>query len=142
MEKVRRGEPPQVFGDGSETKHFVYVGDLARANRMAFESAATDVAVNTSGPAPVTTLQLVELVTELAGGGPGPEIRRQRARQGAADLAAAPSASRMRRPWRRSAGSREVDMREGLRRLIAWRDSQRGEGRMSAPDDGRRAAEG
>ena len=70
LEKVRRGEPPEVFGDGSETKHFVYVGDLARANRMAFESAATDVAVNTSGPAPVTTLQLVELVTELAGGGP------------------------------------------------------------------------
>ena len=52
--EARRG--PQVFGDGSETKHFVYVGDLARANRMAFESAATDVAVNISGPAPVTTL--------------------------------------------------------------------------------------
>ena len=38
---------------------------------MALESAATDVAVNTSGPAPVTTLELVKMVTELAGGGPG-----------------------------------------------------------------------
>src|ERR671933_756769 len=71
-DKVKRGERPQVFGDGSETKHFVYVGDLARANRMAFESQATDVAVNASGPAPITTLELVQLVTELAGGGPEP----------------------------------------------------------------------
>src|ERR671933_938454 len=67
MDRVRRGQAPQVYGDGSETKHFVYVGDLARANLMAFESHATGGAVNCSGPAPITTLELVKLVTQLAG---------------------------------------------------------------------------
>ncbi|MFC7542823.1 NAD-dependent epimerase/dehydratase family protein [Siccirubricoccus deserti] len=120
MDKVRRGEPPQVFGDGSETKHFVYVGDLARANRMAFESAATDVAVNTSGPEPITTLELVRLVTELAGGGPAPEFvgndGKVRLTSGGAFRIAHEEAART-IGW-----TPEVTMREGLRRLIAWRD--------------------
>jgi UDP-glucose 4-epimerase len=127
LEKVRRGEPPEVFGDGSETKHFVYVGDLARANRMAFESAATDVAVNTSGPAPVTTLQLVELVTELAGGGPAPrfvgaEPGKVRLTSGGA-FRIAHEAAFAAIGWKP-----EVDMKEGLRRLIAWRESNEGKG--------------
>ena len=38
LDKVRKGERPQVLRRRRETKHFVYVGDLARANRMAFEA--------------------------------------------------------------------------------------------------------
>jgi UDP-glucose 4-epimerase len=121
-DRVRRGERPQVFGDGSETKHFVYVGDLARANRMAFESAATDVAVNASGPAPITTLDLVRLVTRLAGGGPEPEFLgdqpgKVRLTSGGAFRIAHEEAERV-IGWRPM-----VDMEEGLRRLIAWRES-------------------
>jgi UDP-glucose 4-epimerase len=121
IDRVKRGEAPQVFGDGSETKHFVYVGDLARANRMAFESAATDVAVNTSGPAPVTTLQLVELMTELLGGGAKPEFvgnepGKVRLTSGGA-FRIAHEAAKDAIGW-----TPEVDMREGLRRLIAWRE--------------------
>jgi len=120
-DRVKRGERPQVFGDGSETKHFVYVGDLARANRMAFESEATDVAVNASGPAPITTLELVKLVTELAGGGPEPEFvgnepGKVRLTSGGAFRIAHEEAFRV-IGWKP-----EVDMREGLRRLIAWRE--------------------
>ncbi|MDN3565599.1 NAD-dependent epimerase/dehydratase family protein [Paeniroseomonas aquatica] len=126
IDRVKRGEAPQVFGDGSETKHFVYVGDLARANRMAFESAATDVAVNTSGPAPVTTLQLVELVTELAGGGAKPEFvgsdGKVRLTSGGA-FRIAHEAAKDAIGW-----APEVDMREGLRRLIEWRDGNEGKG--------------
>jgi UDP-glucose 4-epimerase len=125
MDRVRRGEAPQVFGDGGETKHFVYVGDLARANRMAFESAATDVAVNTSGPEPITTLELVRLVTELAGGGPAPrfvgeEPGKVRLTSGGAFRIAHEEAERA-IGWRP-----EVGMREGLTRLIAWRDGNEG----------------
>ncbi|WPB84746.1 NAD-dependent epimerase/dehydratase family protein [Sediminicoccus rosea] len=119
LEKLSRGEPPEIFGDGSETKHFVYVGDLARANRMAFESAASNVAVNCSGPAPVTTRQLVELVTELAGGGPAPSFVGETAGKvrltsgGAFRIAHEKAFSAI--GWRP-----EVDMREGLSRLIKW----------------------
>jgi UDP-glucose 4-epimerase len=119
---IKRGERPKVIGDGSETKHFVYVGDLARANCMALESATTDVAVNTSGPEPVTTLDLVTLVAELSG---RPDLKPElvepdpgkvRLTSGGAfriDHSAAKDAI----GW-----VPEVDMREGLRRLLAWRD--------------------
>lgn len=127
MDAVRAGRPPQVFGDGSETKHFVYVGDLARANRMAFEADATDVAVNTSGPEPVTTLELVRLVTEAAGGGPAPEFvgdapGKVRLTSGGA-FTIVHAAARNAIGW-----APEVDMREGLRRLVAWRDGNEGRG--------------
>jgi UDP-glucose 4-epimerase len=119
---IRRGERPKVIGDGSETKHFVYVGDLARANCMALEAAATDVAVNTSGPEPVTTLELVKLVAELSGRPDlqpelvQPDPGKVRLTSGGAfhiDHAAAKDAI----GW-----SPEVGMREGLRRLLAWRE--------------------
>jgi len=71
----------------------------------------------------VTTLELVRLVTELAGKDLEPEH-------------VEPAAGKVRLtsggPWRldHSAAGRllgwrpEVDMREGIRRLIAWRESE------------------
>ncbi|MDC7786961.1 NAD-dependent epimerase/dehydratase family protein [Rhodoplanes sp. TEM] len=120
-DRIKAGLRPRVIGDGAETKHFVYVGDLARANAMAFEADASDVAVNVSGPEPVTTLQLVELVCELTGTSlrpehVAPEAGKVRLTSGGAfriDHAAAERAI----GWRP-----EVGMREGLRRLLAWRD--------------------
>ncbi|NVO13729.1 MAG: NAD-dependent epimerase/dehydratase family protein [Rhodoplanes sp.] len=120
-DRIKAGLRPRVIGDGAETKHFVYVGDLARANAMAFEAAATDVAVNVSGPEPITTLALVELVCELTGTTlrpehVEPEAGKVRLTSGGAfriDHAAAERAI----GWRP-----EVSMREGLRRLLAWRD--------------------
>ena len=125
LDKLRKGQAPQVFGDGSETKHLVYVGDLARANRMALESAATDVAVNTSGPEPITTLELVKLVTELAGAKgeklPAPEFvgndGKVRLTSGGAFRIAHEEA------FKAIGWKPEVGMREGLARLIAWLDS-------------------
>jgi UDP-glucose 4-epimerase len=119
LERLARGEPPEIFGDGSETKHFVYVGDLARANLCAFESAASDVAVNCSGPAPITTRELVALVTELSGGGPAPrfvgsESGKVRLTSGGAFRIA------HERAWEAIGWRPEVGMREGLTRLIAW----------------------
>ena len=121
---VKRGERPKVIGDGLETKHFVYVGDLARANRMALASDATDVAVNASGPEPTTTLDLVTMVAELSG---RPDLKAEhvepdpgkvRLTSGGAfriDHTAAKDAI----GWQP-----EIAMREGLRRLLAWRDAQ------------------
>jgi UDP-glucose 4-epimerase len=121
-DRVRAGKRPQVIGDGSETKHFVHVSDVARANVAAFAANATDTAVNISGPSPVTTLEIVKLVTELSGKDLAPEH-------------VEPDPSKVRLTsggaWRidhtaaeRAIGWRpQVDMREGIRRLIAWRDA-------------------
>ena len=85
-DRVRRGERPRVIGDGSETKHFVHVSDVARANAAAFAADATNIAVNISGPRPVTTLEIVRLVTELCGKDLVARAHRARSRQGAPDF--------------------------------------------------------
>ena len=128
---VLAGRRPQVIGDGSETKHFVHVSDVARANAAAFAADATDVAVNISGPRPVTTLEIVRLVTELAGKDLEPE-----------HVEADPAKVRLTSggAWRidhalseRVLGWRpQVEMREGIRRLIQWR----GAGQPDAADLG------
>ena len=66
-DRIRRGERPQLFGDGSESKDFVYAGDVARAICLALESDATDVALNTSGGKGISTKDLVALVAKVAG---------------------------------------------------------------------------
>ncbi len=74
-DRVRRGERPLLPGDGSETKHFVYVGDVARANVAALRSPATNVAVNVSGVDAITTRALVGLVLEHCKSALAPETR-------------------------------------------------------------------
>jgi UDP-glucose 4-epimerase len=92
---------------------------------MAFESPATDVALNASGPAPVTTLELVRMVTRLAGSDIEPEFvgdtpGKVRLTSGGAFRIAHEEAFRA-IGWRP-----EVGMEEGLRRLIAWIESNEG----------------
>jgi UDP-glucose 4-epimerase len=119
-DRVRCGLRPQVIGDGAETKHFVHVSDVARANLAALAADATDAVLNISGPAPITTLELVRLVTELTGQDLEPEHiapdpKKVRLTSGGAwrlDHAAAERVI----GWRP-----QVDMREGIARLLAWR---------------------
>lgn len=121
-DQVRAGKAPVLPGDGSETKHFVHVSDVARANAAALQSKATDVAVNVSGPSPITTGELVQLVLDYCKSDLKPEMRpdppgKVRLTSGGAfhiphDLAHEVIG------WKPL-----VAMREGVYRLLAWRES-------------------
>ena len=55
--------PLRVFGDGSQTRDFVYVGDVARANALALQADVTGV-LNVGTGMSVTLLELIEAMQE------------------------------------------------------------------------------
>lgn len=123
LEKLAKGERPVILGDGTDTKHYVYAGDLARANAMAFETDAADVSVNCSGPSPITTRALVALITGIVGSKLEPILEAPKA--GIVRLSAgAPFEISHKEAGQVLGWKPEVDLEEGIARLIAWRKTQ------------------
>lgn len=61
-----KGEPVRVFGDGGQTRDFIFVGDVARLNLRALESPASGVCNIATGHS-VTLLELIGALAECAG---------------------------------------------------------------------------
>jgi len=74
-----QGEPFTIFGDGLQTRDFIYVGDIARANLAALQSNARGV-INVATGRTVTLLQLADAIGAAVGR--KMEIRHAAAREG------------------------------------------------------------
>ena len=64
--RLRAGERPTVFGDGRQTRDYLYVGDVVSALLAAAESTVGG-ALNVGTGREVSVLELVELLRELGG---------------------------------------------------------------------------
>jgi UDP-glucose 4-epimerase len=64
--KLTEGERPTVFGDGLQTRDYVYVGDVVAANLAAAESEATGP-FNIGTGRQTTVLDIIEVLGEIAG---------------------------------------------------------------------------
>ena len=111
--RLLRGDPLLIYGDGEQTRDFVDVEDVARANWLALERGASGVFNIGSGQA--TTIRLLaEMVQACAGRTVGMlfvDPRPGEVRHSVADLAAG----------RRDLGySPQVALQAGLRRYVAW----------------------
>jgi UDP-glucose 4-epimerase len=64
--KLREGGRPTVFGDGTQTRDYIYVGDVVDA---ALAAAASDQvgAVNIGSGTEVSVLEIIEVLRELSG---------------------------------------------------------------------------
>jgi UDP-glucose 4-epimerase len=115
MQQIDRGEPPMIHGDGSQSMDFVYVDDVARANLLAAEADASDEVFNVASGTETTLNELASLLLELMGSDLKPQHGPHR------DVS---PASRRVADVRRAADAlgfrAEVDLREGLGRLISW----------------------
>ena len=67
LDRIDRGEPPTLHGDGSQAYDFVYVGDCARANICAMEAEAVDRFYNVGTGVRTTVKELAELILRLSG---------------------------------------------------------------------------
>ena len=122
-DRIQAGQRPQLFGDGSESKDFVYAGDVARAICLALESEATDVALNTSGGEGISTRDLVEMIIRISGKNVEPEYIEDDGRvrlPTGSGLHFVNSKAQQILGW-----APEMDLEEGIRRLVADHDARK-----------------
>jgi UDP-glucose 4-epimerase len=115
LDKIDAGEPPLIFGDGSQAYDFVHVSDVARANILSLKSDATDTFLNVGMGVQTTINELVERLIALTGSELQPEYLPQEQmfvtnRVGSTELA------------EQAIGFRaQVPLDEGLASIVEWR---------------------
>jgi dTDP-L-rhamnose 4-epimerase len=120
--RMLNGRAPLIFEDGCQARDFVSVEDVTRANLLAMETAAEDVALNVGSGEPVTVRQVAQALGECMGASIPAEItgkyRAGDIRHCFADITAA----------RRVLGySPKVPFAEGFRNLAQWLRQQTAE---------------
>lgn len=73
--RMRAGDRPIVFGDGEQTRDFVYVGNVVQANLRAAERRTDGLPVNIGAGKSRSLNQLVALINEILGTSLAPEFR-------------------------------------------------------------------
>ena len=121
-DRVARGERPILYGDGSETKDFVYVRDVARSNVLAMRSDVAGETFNISGGRPLTTRYLAETIIRLAGSSLTPEYR-DPPTAGFRITTDGPFHYDNTKAKRVLGWGPEVSIEDGIERMIAWRRS-------------------
>jgi len=115
LDRLDRGLPPILYGDGTQAYDFIYVQDAARANICALKADAKDEFYNVGMGTQTTIRELCELILEITGRNfeiqyepAGPTFVTNRI--GSTEKA------------KRDLGfEAKVNLREGLVKLIEWR---------------------
>ena len=119
LDRLDRGEPPIVFGDGTQAFDFVSVRDCARANIAAMNADMNDRVYNVCTGHQTSIAQMADLLIDLTGQDVGVEFHSEETsfvRNRIGD----PTRAREELGF-----TAEVNLVEGLRDLIRWRDEHR-----------------
>jgi UDP-glucose 4-epimerase len=123
MERIVDGKPPLILGDGLQTMDFVFTEDIARANLLAAEADVTDAVFNIGSGTETSLRELADALlrimdAEHLGVEYGPARKVNNVVRRLADVSAA----------RRDLGWKaQIDLEEGLRRLVEWWRAEREE---------------
>jgi len=110
------GDRPVIFGDGEQTRDFIFVEDVVRAGLAAVEAEATDVFNIASGTS-VSINELVEQLNGIIGTDIDPTYDDPRPgdiRHSAADVSKAKTTLEF---------SPEMSFKDGLKETVAWFDT-------------------
>lgn len=132
LDVLLRGERPTIFGDGEQTRDFVYVRDIVRAFLLAGarERPFNGQAMNIGGGAPTSVNRLLRACAQACGKGDAaaafapPRVGDPRA--------SCADASRARREIGFEIGT---SLQEGLSETVAWRRGGALEGGSREPSD-------
>jgi UDP-glucose 4-epimerase len=103
---------PTIFGDGRQTRDYVYVGDVVEAN-LAAAATSLDGPINVGRGEPVSVLDLVAALSRLEGRDLDPEFAPLRPGE-VQDIHLDPTRARAELDWRA-----QVGLDEGLERTLA-----------------------
>lgn len=118
LDRIDQGEPPVIFGDGTQSYDFVHVSDVARANVLALKSDATDANYNVGAGVATTLNELVSKILEITGSDLEPTYLPQEQmfvthRIGSTEAAALDLGFRA-----------AIDLRPGLASVVDWRRAE------------------
>jgi UDP-glucose 4-epimerase len=65
IRRIVRGEPITIHGDGSQTRQFIYVKDLAQGNAACVDVAAENQIFNLNGKKEISVIQIVRTLEEI-----------------------------------------------------------------------------
>ena len=66
LDKIKQSQAPIIFGDGSQIRDFIYVGDIVMANFLAMKSEVNNLLVNIGTGQPLTILELAEIFIKIS----------------------------------------------------------------------------
>src|SRR5256885_14122678 len=110
------GKPLTLFGDGSSSVDFVYVGDVVRANVLACETDRPAVIVNVCSGVETTMRDLAALLLRLTGSSVGMEFKREPRSALPARRVGDPTRARELLGFQATTA-----LEDGVRKLIEWR---------------------
>ncbi len=115
IRRMLDGQPPTVFGDGTQARDFVFVGDVVRANLLAAEHSAADgQALNICTGTEVNLLTLLAVLRDLIPEAPDPEFAPPRPGDILRSVGDPTQAERL-------LGFRaQTPLREGLAQVVRW----------------------
>jgi UDP-glucose 4-epimerase len=122
MERIAAGEPPLIFGDGTQTMDFIFSSDIARANVLAAQSDVTDEVFNIASGTETSLKGLADALLKVMGSDLSIEYGPERA---------------VNKVSRRLAGTdkarellgfeAQVGLEDGLTQLVEWWRAERQE---------------
>jgi UDP-glucose 4-epimerase len=121
-DRIVRGEPPVITGDGSEVHDYIHVADVARANVMAMASDITAESFNVATGVATSLNRLIEILLQITGSKLKPVYKTggSSVRSSVTDqLDFSRAKIEKMLGW-----VPELSIEEGIRRLLEWRKAQ------------------
>lgn len=117
LDRIFAGQPPIIFGDGSQVYDFIYVDDVAEANILGMKADCADEFFNIGMGVGTTIKELVDMLLELTGSTLQPEYLPQAQSFVTYRIGSVEKAERL------LGFKAKTPLLEGLRRVVEWRRS-------------------
>jgi nucleoside-diphosphate-sugar epimerase len=118
VQRIREEKPITIFGDGSQSRDFTYVDDIARGTILALKPVGYEV-FNLGSDQPLKLSEMITLIEELTAQKAVIEYKPWHPADMAATWADVSKAKKL-LEW-----SAQTTFREGMRRLVKWYDENR-----------------